>query len=207
MPPAAALCRLGELRRLPRRDRRPPGRGSDHGLAWTVPSEADGARRLRRRAASSATGVVTPLHPPRRRLRRRDRGRRRAARGRLRRGRRRRHPPAAAVPALARARPHPGLRHRLGHRAARAGTTSTPTSRCRPATGCTGPAPTRAGRRAAPSATPPATAATTTPRPAATRREHGRDRRRLRGLPRPRRGARRLGRGTRRLRRRPPGRG
>ena len=39
----------------------------------------------------------------------------------------------------------------------------------RPTTGCTGPAPTRAGRRAAPSATPPATAATTTRRPGATR--------------------------------------
>ena len=127
----------------------------------------DRARRLRRRAASRGRGRQ-PVHPPRRRLRDRDRGRR---------GQRR----SFDVVGVAGVRPlqqyllapEPGRtqafdiawdteRQRLVRPLSRRGAAGR-------ATGCTGPGPTRAGRRAAPSATPPASAATTTRRRGATR--------------------------------------
>ena len=120
---AAGLCRLGELRRLPWA--RSPGVGGLGPRARLDAAErGDRARRLRRRASSRRRRHA--LHPPGRRLRGRDRGRRRGA-AELRRGGGGRHPAAAAVPARARARADPGARHRLGHRAPAAGTTSIPT--------------------------------------------------------------------------------
>ena len=98
--------------------------GSDHQLAWTLPSEATVLGDFDD-AQLREPGGDEPVQPPRRRLRDRDRGCRRAA-AELRRGRRRRDPAAAAVPAVAGAGADAGVRHRLGHRARSAGTTSIP---------------------------------------------------------------------------------
>ena len=129
-----------------------------------------------------------PVQPPRRRLRDRDRGRRRGAAGLRGRGRRRGRA-AAAVSVVARARPDAGLRRRLGRRAAAAGTTSIPTRSPPPGDGLhwTGPYKSWEARCAECHAT--GYTPQLRPRDARPMRRSGRDRRRLRGLPRAGRGA------------------
>ncbi len=155
---APCLSRFRRLRRLPRR--------SGSGLVRIGPCERldaalrdHRARRLRRRGLYPRR-PDHPILPRRRGMVHRDRRSRRPAPplcGRW----RRRDRPAPAVPALARAWPYSGLRHRLGRegQALVSGLPRRPAAP--PATVSTGPAPTRAGRPAAPSAMPPAIPGTT----------------------------------------------